>query len=362
MNNDGRPFTRIRTGAFYIYKCLWAPWEQEQLSQISERGIKSCVPDTDGDGLPDNWEKYYGLDPLNDMGIHGAMGDPDFDALLNGWEFFFGTDPFNPDSDYGGQADISEIYNSQNPLDPGDDIIKKFPMVRILPGNNSVLFLMPNASYGSYSNLAIFRSLDPLNGYSLVSSGPYSSLEVFNDTTVSNYITYYYKFLANSTTASIWTFSKIYKVIPKLNVLAPEASIQINNGNKTTKSNLVTVQVIISPNDETPNKAFPSTHMRIGQSASSVLKASWIPFNPQFPVLFPNITGVHFVFVQLKDNQIIPEISPLFSAGIKYTGEEPSSIGMETFFTLFMITVDFAVITVLVYRKKRKQLKIKKFE
>lgn len=37
--------------------------------------------------------------------------------------------------------------------------------------------------------------------------------------------------------------SNTYKAIPKLNVLAPEACVIINDGNKTTKTNLVTVNV-----------------------------------------------------------------------------------------------------------------------
>jgi hypothetical protein len=124
----------------------------------------------------------------------------------------------------------------------------------------------------------------------------------------------------------------------------------------------VTVKVKVSKNDESPTSANAPTHMRIGQNASIALNSPWIPFNPQFPVLFDNKAGVKFVFVQLRDDQIIPEISPLFSAGIYYTGEESTTIGMETTFTLFMITVDFAVITVVIYRKKRKHIKISKSE
>ncbi|KKM85497.1 hypothetical protein LCGC14_1288440 [marine sediment metagenome] len=354
-NNEGRKFTRIKTGAFYMYQYEWELREQRYYKTL-------LVPDTDGDGLPDHWEIFYGLDPLNATGIHGALGNPDWDLLYNKDEFFHGTNPRNPDTDSGGQADGSEVYYELNPLDPSDDTISKFPPIQIIPGNNFVQLIMPNSTTVPYDFLWIYRTINPNFGFTFLNYSSYSDFESYNDTTVTNYQTYYYKVLGMMSSFFNISVSNTYKAIPKLNVLAPEACVIINDGNKTTKTNLVTVKVKVSQNDESTTLANAPTHMRIGQNALTALNAPWIAFNPQFPVLFPNNTGVHFVFVQLRDDQIIPEISPLFSAGIKYTGEEPTSIGMETFFTLFMISVDFAVVTVIVYRKKRKQLKIRKFE
>lgn len=52
--------------------------------------------DSDGDGLPDEWETIYGLDPL-DNGItdadSGASGDPDEDEISNLIEYQHGLDP-----------------------------------------------------------------------------------------------------------------------------------------------------------------------------------------------------------------------------------------------------------------------------
>ncbi|MCK5356734.1 MAG: VCBS repeat-containing protein, partial [Methyloprofundus sp.] len=58
--------------------------------------------DTDSDGLPDDWETLYGLDPTNpdDGGLHS---DKDGDGYSNYVEFLSGTDPNDP-NDPGGSA------------------------------------------------------------------------------------------------------------------------------------------------------------------------------------------------------------------------------------------------------------------
>jgi hypothetical protein len=75
--------------------------------------------DSDGDGMPDFWEKQQGLDPLTD----DADGDPDGDGLTNLQEFKYGTDPLEADTDGGGVKDGEEVLKRQtNPLDPADDL------------------------------------------------------------------------------------------------------------------------------------------------------------------------------------------------------------------------------------------------
>ncbi|MBA7582573.1 hypothetical protein ES708_24504 [subsurface metagenome] len=58
--------------------------------------------DTDGNGMPDDWEIYYGLDPYRD----DANEDPDGDGLTNLEEFLAGTDPSAPNSS--GSAELFE--------------------------------------------------------------------------------------------------------------------------------------------------------------------------------------------------------------------------------------------------------------
>jgi hypothetical protein len=76
--------------------------------------------DSDGDGLPDYWERAFGLDPFDARGINGTKGDLDKDGLSNLEEFKRGTDPSNPDTDGDGFMDGVEVRLGSDPLDPGD--------------------------------------------------------------------------------------------------------------------------------------------------------------------------------------------------------------------------------------------------
>ena len=70
---------------------------------VDERG----ADDTDGDGMPDDWETINHLDPLN-VGTNGATADADGDGLWNIYEYWSDTNPHSPDSDQDGILDINE--------------------------------------------------------------------------------------------------------------------------------------------------------------------------------------------------------------------------------------------------------------
>lgn len=57
------------------------------------RKIVPAVADTDGDGLPNEFETRSGLDPTSSAGANGAGGDPDADGQTNAQELAAGTHP-----------------------------------------------------------------------------------------------------------------------------------------------------------------------------------------------------------------------------------------------------------------------------
>ncbi|MHA1271776.1 MAG: hypothetical protein ACTSPY_18460, partial [Candidatus Helarchaeota archaeon] len=203
----------------------------------------------------------------------------------------------------------------------------------------------------------IYRSNTSNFGYQQVYFGSY--IPSWNDTGLVNYNTYYYRFVAHGTSFSSG-YSREYEVIPKLNTMSADACVIINGGNKTTPTNKVTLNIYQTKNDNTNNSiktAFPVTHMRISNDPSLIESLSWIPFNNETIWYLTAGAGVKFVFVQLRDNQPVPEVSPIFSAGIYYNAST-FEIGIEHEITLFLIIVNIVTIALIFYKKKNKPIKI----
>lgn len=98
-------------------------------------GTDPFLADTDDDGLPDSWEVLYGLDP-ND-GYDAAL-DLDHDGLTNEEEYALGTKPNDPDTDDDGFNDFFEVEQGTDPLDPED-----FPITPTTTGPVGIgLFVM----------------------------------------------------------------------------------------------------------------------------------------------------------------------------------------------------------------------------
>jgi hypothetical protein len=69
-------------------------------------------PDTDGDGLPDWWESFYG--------VTSAVADEDGDGLQNLFEFYSETSPLLADTDDDGASDFYEDYDGDK-VSNGDE-------------------------------------------------------------------------------------------------------------------------------------------------------------------------------------------------------------------------------------------------
>ena len=96
--------TNVTRGELFYYRL-------EDIETSGERAFHGpiCV-DWDGDGMPDDWEILYGLDPTQD----DSMVDYDNDGLANLEEYKNGIDPFNADTDNDGIPDGED----SNEIDP----------------------------------------------------------------------------------------------------------------------------------------------------------------------------------------------------------------------------------------------------
>ena len=91
----------VNDGAGYLV--AWAYRAGEGTDPCNAASRPSLL-DSDGDGMPDAWETYYGLDPhYND-----ALLDRDGDGLNNVGEWQKGSDPTRADTDGDGQTDNAD--------------------------------------------------------------------------------------------------------------------------------------------------------------------------------------------------------------------------------------------------------------
>jgi hypothetical protein len=97
-------------------------WEDARNGTLNIHAMRVTEgsPDEDSDGLPNDWELRYGLDPFGNAGEDGASGDTDADGLTHGNEHALGTDPTAPDSDEDGLLDGQEDTNRNGTLDSGE--------------------------------------------------------------------------------------------------------------------------------------------------------------------------------------------------------------------------------------------------
>ena len=89
--------------------------DMDSLTNIQEfeNNTNPLKSDSDGDYLPDNWEILYGFDPVDHW---DNSTDSDEDGLTNYEEFQIATDPLNADTDYDSLPDAWEYEYNFDPL------------------------------------------------------------------------------------------------------------------------------------------------------------------------------------------------------------------------------------------------------
>jgi hypothetical protein len=88
-------------------------------------GPPGTTGDADGDGLPDDWELQYGLNPNDATGINGANGDPDGDGLTNLQEYQQHTHPRGFVKRYLAEGVVNSFFQTQIALlNPGDTVAR----------------------------------------------------------------------------------------------------------------------------------------------------------------------------------------------------------------------------------------------
>ena len=109
-----------------------AMWDEELTADdaaaladgVSPPLLREEPTDSDGDGLPNDWEIANDLDPNDDGSVdvdNGADGDPDMDGSSNADEYANKTDPQDADSDDDGSDDGAEALAGTNPNVPDTD-------------------------------------------------------------------------------------------------------------------------------------------------------------------------------------------------------------------------------------------------
>jgi len=107
----------IILGSIFVYnKWVKKPVVEDKQVEIVEQP-PILEEDIDEDGLPNEWELKYGLNPEDNK---DAEQDPDFDRLTNRKEYEYGTDPKNSDTDNDGYKDGEEVQGGFNPNGSGE--------------------------------------------------------------------------------------------------------------------------------------------------------------------------------------------------------------------------------------------------
>lgn len=133
------------------FEATVCPFAACRAQQPREKKIDLSTIDSDGDGMPDVWERQYGLDPQNDR---DADEDADGDGFANIEEFEAKTDPTDPKSHpgYETRMRLADISGTKVPLRAVGKM--KLPSTPEHPNRHRVTFVGVDAD-GAARNVAL---------------------------------------------------------------------------------------------------------------------------------------------------------------------------------------------------------------
>ncbi len=280
LANNGDQFVRSAVGAFTVFK-------------PQEGG------DSDGDGLPDAWERHYRTNPMSP----DAMFDSDSDGLNNLAEFQEGTHPKSDDTDGGGESDGSEVAAGRCPLNPDDDALPAPLGVTVLrdPGCEGDAIMVPYGNILQFPDRAVYSAMQIYR--SMSRNGPFTNqIATVNlvGTNVVSYVdaglvegvTYYYRMRAQGATGALSAWSRVVAGTPYADPVPPHGEIAINNHASATDTNAVLIDVVFSGG---------ASHVRLSQNSITgsepliAITTNRIPFALMWP---PGDPGEAIVFAQ----------------------------------------------------------------
>jgi hypothetical protein len=255
--------------------------------------------DADGDGMPDAWERQYGLDPTDPADAHH---DADGDGLTNFEEFFIGTSPVESDTDGGGESDGSEVANGRNPRFASDDAADR-PETFVIPGNQMTYVALDTELQGVTA--AVQRSTD---------DGPFTTIgsnltaDFTLDTGVVNERRYCYRTRLERSGA-IGGWSTPVCVTPRIDPFPP----RVREAFTSTKTHTRDVDLAFTLEETGPGFRGPALPVDLGVTATPVTDMrvwfgsgpppsglAWQPYTSSVPLRLEDAIGT-IVSVQVRD-------------------------------------------------------------
>ena len=242
--------------------------------------------DTDGDGVADEAELLFALDPADPS---DGDTDHDGDGLGLSTELAVGTDPAAWDTDGGGENDRSELDRSRDPLDAGDDGAVEGVRIGATPRDGNVVSI-DLATTGGTGSVQLYRfepdgsltdlGLHPGTGATLT-DGPLANGE--------------YRYLAVAVADSGAESGPFVSgpVTTGPDVTPPDFRITLNGG----RWDAATTEISVTFTDLTE----PVAEMRLATSESELAGAPWEPFSGFTTVSITVPSGQQFVFAQVRD-------------------------------------------------------------